>query len=48
MLEGKDRPNTIWKEIVSKDLQILGINANLAKDRTQIQCKREIHIGDIY
>lgn len=30
-----DRPKIAWKEVVSKGLQIFGINSNLAKDWTK-------------
>ena len=43
---GPGKPKIIWNEVISKDLQILGINADLAKKKTK--WKKEIYIGDIY
>lgn len=40
----RGRPKITCKEVVSKDLRILGIG--LAKDR--VQWMRKIHIGDSY
>lgn len=40
------RPKITWEGIVSKDLQCLGINVDLVKDRAQ--WKKKIHIGVIY
>lgn len=30
---GRDRPKITYKEVISKDLQILGISTDLHKDR---------------
>lgn len=40
----RGRPKIKWKEVVSKDLQLLSNNIGLAKDTAQ--WKKKVHIGD--
>lgn len=43
---GWGRPKITWTEVVSKDLQFLEINADLAKDMGQ--WRKKIHMSEIY